>query len=101
MLRATPARVAAWKQRRTEGGRVLHLGILDATGTAWEGVDGLVTLGEVFALRDAQAEQRDALLARARRACFEKAQLARLDDADGTRPGSSSHGWEDLAAFIA
>lgn len=95
------ARVTAWKQRRTTGGRVLHLGILSATGTAWEGVDPLVTLGELFALRDAQAEQRDALLARARRACFEKAQLARLDDADGTRPGSSSHGWEDLAAFMA
>jgi hypothetical protein len=96
-----PARVEAWNNRRHPGGRLLHLGILSAAGTAWEGVAGLATLGDLFSLRDAQAEQREALLARARRACFEKAQLARLDDADGTRPGSSSHGWEDLAVFIA
>jgi hypothetical protein len=94
-------RVAAWAGRRTTGGRVLHLGILSAAGTAWQDVPGLATLGDLFAMRDAHAEQRDALLARARRACLEKAQLAQLDDADGTRPGSSSHGWEDLAAFLA
>jgi hypothetical protein len=93
-------RVEAWQKRRTAGGRVLHLGILSAAGTAWEGVPELATLGDLFALRDAQAEQREALLARARRACLEKAQLAQLDDADGTRPGSSSHGWEDLAMFL-
>ncbi|MET0290854.1 MAG: hypothetical protein ABW136_00725 [Steroidobacteraceae bacterium] len=96
-----PARIEAWNQRRQTGGKLLHLGILSAAGTAWEGVEGLSTLGDLFALRDAHAEQRDALLSRARRACFEKAQLAQLDDADGTRPGSSSHGWEDLAVFIA
>jgi hypothetical protein len=92
-------RVAAWNQRRHGGGRVLHLGILSAAGTAWEGLPGLATLGDLFGLRDAQAEQREALLARARRACAEKAQLAQLDDADGSRPGSSNHGWEDLAVF--
>ncbi len=56
---------------------------------------------DLFSKFDPLIEQREALLARARRACFEKAQLARLDDADGTRPGSSSHGWEDLGVFIA
>jgi hypothetical protein len=76
-------------------------GILSAAGTAWDGVPELATLGDLFGLRDTQAEQREALLARARRACAEKAQLARLDDADGSRPGSSNHGWEDLAVFLA
>lgn len=94
-------RVAAWNGRRDTGGRVLHLGILTAAGTAWDGLPGLATLGDLFGLRDAHAEQREALLARARRACAEKAQLARLDDADGSRPGSSNHGWEDLAVFLA
>jgi len=94
-------RVEAWNRRTDGGGRILHLGILSAAGTPWEGVPGLATLGDLFGLRDAQAEQRCALLARARRACAEKAQLARLDDADGSRPGSSNHGWEDLAVFLA
>jgi hypothetical protein len=58
-------------------------------------------LRDLFSLRDAQASQREMLLARARRACRNKAQLARLDDADGSRAGSSNHGWEDLAVFQA
>ena len=96
------ARVAAWREHAdARGGRILHLGIMDATGTAWQGVPRLATLRDLFSLRDAQAEQRDALLARARRACLGKAQLAQLDDADGSRPGTSNHGWEDLAAFLA
>ena len=82
-------------------GRVLHLGIESAAGTAWDGIADLATLRDLFALRDTQASQRDALLARARRACADKAQLARLDDADGSRPGSANHGWEDLAVFQA
>jgi hypothetical protein len=92
-------RVAAWQARRTFGGRVLHLGILSAAGTVWETVPEVATLGDLFGLRDAHAEQREALLARARRACLEKAQLAQLDDADGSRPGASNHGWDDLAVF--
>lgn len=96
-----PARVAAWLGRRTSGGRVLHLGIRAAAGTAWQDVPELATLDDLFALRDAQADQRTALLARARRACHEKAQLARLDDSDGSRPGASNHGWEDLGVFLA
>jgi Glutamyl-tRNAGlu reductase, N-terminal domain len=97
-----PLRVAAWQAHaEARGGRILHLGIMSATGTAWEGVPRLATLQELFSLRDAQAEQRDALLLRARRACLGKAQLALLDDSDGSRPGNSNHGWEDLAVFQA
>jgi len=95
-----PARVQAWLERGARG-RLLHLGIQEAAGTAWERVEGLITLRDLFQLRDAHAEQRAALLARARRACATKAQLAKLDDADGSRPGSASHGWEDLAVLQA
>jgi hypothetical protein len=93
-------RARAWGQKHaSDGGRLLHLGIESAAGTAWEGIDNLSTLRDLFALRDTQASQREALLARARRACSDKAQLARLDDADGSRPGNANHGWEDLAVF--
>jgi hypothetical protein len=99
------ARVAAWLGRAGgdagQPGRVLHLGLMDAAGTAWERVDNLCTLRELFALRDTQASQREAMLARAQKACLSRAQLARLDDADGSKPGSASHGWEDLAVFQA
>lgn len=94
-------RVAAWRSRMGGNGRVLHLGLMDAAGTPWSRIDNLLTLRDLFALRDSQASQREALLARARKACLNKAQLARLDDADGSRPGSASHGWEDLAVFQA
>ena len=94
-------RVAAWLGRTSPGGRVLHLGIQSAAGTPWDRVPHIACLDELFGLRDAQAGQRDALLARARRACAEKSQLASLDDAAGSRPGASSHGWEDLAVFQA
>jgi hypothetical protein len=93
-------RVALWRQHG-QPGRVLHLGLHGAAGTAWEGVRDLATLTELFGLREAHASQRELLLARARRACRDKAQLARLDDADGSRAGSSNHGWEDLAVFGA
>ncbi|HMA13080.1 MAG TPA: hypothetical protein VKO83_14410, partial [Steroidobacteraceae bacterium] len=95
------ARVRWWRSRAGGTGRVLHLGIDSAAGTAWQQVPGLATLKDLFGLRDTQAAQREALLARARKACADKAQLARLDDADGSRAGSSNHGWEDLAVFQA
>jgi hypothetical protein len=94
-------RVRLWRNHGAAAGRVLHLGIDGAFGTAWDGLAGLLTLRDLFGLRDAQASQREAQLARARRACHHKAQLARLDDADGSRAGSSNHGWEDLAVFQA
>ena len=94
-------RARDWQQRLRHGyeGRVLHLGIESTAGTAWEGISNVSTLRDLFALRDTQASQRETLLARARRACADKAQLARLDDADGSRPGTANHGWEDLAVF--
>lgn len=95
------ARAAAWQAHPGRGGQVLHLGIHDPAGSAWENTRPLATLRELFSLRDTQASQREILLARARRACFTKAQLARLDDTDGARPGTASHGWEDLAVFQA
>jgi hypothetical protein len=94
-------RVQLWQQHGGSTGHVLHLGIKSAVQTAWAGVPHLSTLTELFGLRDTQASQREAQLARARRACLSKGQLARLDDADGSRAGSSNHGWEDLAVFGA
>jgi hypothetical protein len=94
-------RVRWWRHHGAADGRVLHLGIDGAEGTAWAGLPNLFTLRDLFNLRDNQVLQREAQLARARRACRNKAQLARLDDADGSRVGSSNHGWEDLAVFQA
>jgi hypothetical protein len=94
-------RVRLWREHAAPAGRVLHLGINGAAGTAWEGAPRLGTLAELFGLRDTQASQRELQLARARRACLSKGQLAKLDDADGSRAGSSNHGWEDLAVFGA
>ncbi len=94
-------RVQLWQQHADSSGQLLHLGIHSAAGTPWAGVAHLATLTELFGLRDQHASQRELQLARARRACLSKAQLARLDDADGSRAGSSNHGWEDLAVFGA
>jgi Glutamyl-tRNAGlu reductase, N-terminal domain len=94
-------RVQLWCSHGAPEGRVLHLGIDNAAGTPWQQVAGLATLHDLFGLRDSQASQREAMLARARNACSNKAQLARLDDADGSRAGNSNHGWEDLAVFQA
>jgi hypothetical protein len=95
------ARVDWWLNRDAHSGRVLHLGIDSTAGLAWSRIGNVATLRDLFGLRDSQATQREALLARARKACADKAQLARLDDADGSRAGSSNHGWEDLAVFQA
>jgi hypothetical protein len=95
------ARVQLWRHHGAPEGHVLHLGIDSTAGTAWAQLDGIATLRDLFGLRDSQATQRDAMLARARKVCANKAQLARLDDADGSRAGSSNHGWEDLAVFQA
>jgi hypothetical protein len=92
-------RVAAWEERNLHAGRVLHLGIESAAGSAWENVVGLATLGDLFSMRDSQADQRSSLLARARRGCAEKAQLALLESQGST--STSQHGWEDLGAFQA
>ncbi len=96
-----PARVQWWLHHGAPEGRVLHLGIDSTASTAWSRLPNVATLRDLFGLRDSQATQRDTMLARARKACADKAQLARLDDADGSRAGSSNHGWEDLAVFQA
>jgi hypothetical protein len=96
-----PARVQWWQHHGAPEGRVLHLGIDNTAGTAWSRIANVATLRDLFGLRDSQATQREAMLLRARKACADKAQLARLDDADGSRAGSSNHGWEDLAVFQA
>jgi len=98
---ARDAQRAQWWQQSGRHGRVLHLGIDSSAGTVWETVAGVATLRDLFSLRDTQALQREQLLARAGKACADKAQLARLDDADGSRAGNSNHGWEDLAVFQA
>lgn len=96
------ARVAAWSERSVHAGRVLHLGIESANHSVWNGVAGLATLGDLFSMRDTQADQRNAQLARARRGCAEKAQLALLEsNGSASHQGSSQHGWEDLGAFQA
>jgi len=94
-------RVDWWRTRGAPEGHVLHLGIDTTEGTPWSGIAKLATLRDLFGLRDLHATQREAMLARARKACADKAQLARLDDADGSRAGNSNHGWEDLAVFQA
>src|SRR5690606_19179742 len=69
-------RVRAWLEHGAADGRVLHLGIDGAAGTAWEMLPGVLTLRDLFSLRDSQATQREAMLQRARRASRNKAQLA-------------------------
>jgi len=98
---ARDAERVAWWKSQPRGGRVLHLGIDATADTPWQQVPGIATLKELFGLRDSQAAQREALLARARKACVDKSQLAQLDDADGSRLGNANHGWEDLAVFQA
>jgi hypothetical protein len=87
-------RVRAWSQRREPQGRVLHLGILSATGTQWESVPTLATLTELFALQTANQDHRQVQCQRATRECRERARLRELGG-----PISLAHGWEDLSLF--
>lgn len=89
-------RIAAWSARAGHAGRIVHLGLVEGTGAAWEGVPGLTSLVSLFEMLRAQTEQRSQQVARARRACAEKAVLRSLGN-NATVP----HGWEDLAAFAA
>jgi len=91
-----PRRIAAWSARRGHGGRIVHLGLDrdDAQSAAWAGVPGLTSLTALFDMLRAQSDQRRVQVARARRACAEKAVLRSLGP-NATQP----HGWEDLAAF--
>jgi glutamyl-tRNA reductase len=87
-------RLAVWHAREGHAGRIVHLGLGEAADATWEGARGLTSLNSLFEMVRAQAEQRSLQVARARRACAEKAVMRSLGNS-ATQP----HGWEDLAAF--
>jgi hypothetical protein len=88
------ARIAAWSARPSQGGRVVHLGLGEANHPAWSRVSGLTSLAALFDMLRTQSDQRGVQVARARRACAEKAVLRSLGP-----NATQAHGWEDLAAF--
>jgi glutamyl-tRNA reductase len=88
------ARIAAWSARSRHGGRVVHLGLGESSHHAWSGVAGLTSLAALFDMLRTQSDQRGVQVARARRACAEKAVLRSLGPS-----ATQAHGWEDLAAF--
>ena len=93
---ADQARVAAWRERTYQGGRIIHLGA-GAQGTApWNRLPEFVSLGALFEMLQTQSELRRRQLERSRRACDEKALLRSLGS-NTSQPQS----WEDLAAFNA
>jgi hypothetical protein len=87
-------RLAAWHARDGHAGRIVHLGLGEGADPVWAGARGLTSLASLFEMVRAQAEQRSLQVARARRACAERAVLRSLGNS-ATQP----HGWEDLAAF--
>jgi len=87
-------RIAAWRSRPRTGGRIVHLGLGQSGEANWAGVPGLTRLTDLFEMLRAQSDQRGVQLARARRACAEKAVLRSLGPS-----ATQAHGWEDLAAF--
>lgn len=87
-------RLAAWHARAGHTGRLVHLGLGATADPTWEGARGLTSLSALFEMVRVQAEQRSVQVARARRACAERAVLRSLGNS-ATQP----HGWEDLAAF--
>ncbi len=72
----------------------MHLGLSQSTAAHWAEVPSLTDLTALFDMLRAQSDQRSAQLARARRACDEKAMLRSL----GSK-AAEAHGWEDHAAF--
>jgi hypothetical protein len=87
-------RVRAWGERSAPHGRVLHLGILSATGTQWQSISTLATLADLFALQSANQDHRQLQFKRAIRECRERSRLRELGG-----PISLAHGWEDLSLF--
>jgi hypothetical protein len=86
-------RISLWKK----GGAkrpVIHLGALAEHAGHWHSLPCFYSLTDVFALESSQGRLRSTQIARARKACDEKAKLRLLG-------GSASlpHGWEDLAIF--
>ncbi|HXR20525.1 MAG TPA: hypothetical protein VN757_11400 [Steroidobacteraceae bacterium] len=93
---ADQARVAAWRERASEGGRIIHLGAGAEGLSPWKDLPELVSLGALFNMLQAHSEVRRRQLERSRAACLEKALLRGLG-ANSSHP----HSWEDLAAFYA
>jgi hypothetical protein len=85
-------RIELWK-KGGEARPVVHLGGLREHCGIWSQLPAFSSLTEVFELESSQGKIRSAQLARAEKACSEKAKLRAL--------GSTSipHGWEDLAVF--
>lgn len=85
-------RIELWK--KGGGNRpVVHLGGLREHCGTWSQLPAFSSLTEIFELESSQGKIRSAQLARAEKACSEKAKLRAL--------GSTNipHGWEDLAVF--
>ena len=87
-------RIAAWQARQPHGGRIVHLGLGESNHAHWTDVAGLTSLAALFDMLRTQSDQRGVQVARARRACAEKAVLRSLGPS-----ATQAHGWEDLAAF--
>jgi len=90
------ARVAAWRERTGDRGRIIHLGAGAEGASPWTELPELVSLGALFDMLQAHSEVRRRQLERARGACLEKALLRGL-----SAHSSHPHSWEDLAAFHA
>jgi len=89
------ARIAAWMARAPQRGRIVHLGLNESgQHEQWAQAPGLTSLATLFDMLRAQSDQRGVQVARARRACAEKAVLRALGP-----NATQAHGWEDLAAF--
>ena len=69
-------------------------GSASRTTRSWAQVSGLTSLAALFDMLRTQSDQRGLQVARARRACAEKAVLRSLGP-----NATEAHGWEDLAAF--
>jgi glutamyl-tRNA reductase len=87
-------RIAAWQSNPRQGGRIVHLGLSQPHAAHWAGVPGLTDLTTLFDMLRSQSDQRSAQLARARRACADKAALRSPNSVS-----TESRSWEDLAAF--
>lgn len=88
------ARITAWQARPAHRGRIVHLGLGESGHAVWSDVAGLTGLAALFDMLRTQSGQRGVQVARARRACAEKAVLCSLGPS-----ATQAHGWEDLAAF--
>lgn len=89
-------RIAAWRAREPQHGRLIHLGLARELSGGWESLPGMAHLGALFNMLQEHSQQRQRQLERARRACAEKALLRSLGAS-----ATQSHSWEDLAAFTA